>query len=167
MRSLILTVIICSIGMLTFGQNDTISSYVVATAGGDTTVNGVSVSWTLGEVAIETIADDDSTIILTQGFQQGFFEITSVGEPLSNEFEINIYPNPAKEYVNVDLTSNEIKTIIIEIFNMEGKLVYKNRFEHAEGPNQITLNNLNSNQYILRVTDSKGRVLQTFKLIKR
>lgn len=167
MRRLILIAIICSFSFMIYGQNDTISSHVVASAGGDTTLNGVSVSWTLGEVAIETIADQDSTVILTQGFQQGYFEITSVGEPLSNEFEIKIYPNPAREYVYVDLKSNEIKSTVVEIFNMDGKLVYNQKFDYAAGPNQVTLNGLNSNQYILRVTDSKGNVLQTFKLIKR
>lgn len=167
MKRAIFTSIICFIGILVYGQNDTISSYVIATAGGDTTVNGVSVSWTLGEVAIETIAPQDSSIILTQGFHQGEFVITSVGEPLSDEFKINIYPNPATEYIMVDLKSNEIKSTVVEVFNMEGKLVYNARFENAGGPNRIELNTLNSSQYILRVSDTSGNLLQTFKLIKR
>jgi hypothetical protein len=167
MKRLIFTVIISSISVLLFGQNDTISSYVVASAGGDTTVNGVSVSWTLGEVAIETIATNDSSIILTQGFQQGYFEITSIGEPLSDDFELKIYPNPASEYIYIDLTSKNIKSMLVEIYNMEGKLVYNKKYESLSGPSQISLNGLNSNQYILRVSESSGKVLQTFKLIKR
>lgn len=167
MKRLILIAAICFIGILAYGQNDTISRQVIATAGGDTTVNGVSVSWTLGEVAIETIANEDSTVILTQGFQQGEYVITSVGEALSDEFEINIYPNPATEYIIVDLKSNEIKSTVVEIYNMEGKLVYNSKFEKASGENRISLSTMNANQYILRVLDTSGNVLQTFKLIKR
>ena len=99
MKRLVLFAAICFIGTLAYGQNDTISRQVIATAGGDTTVNGVSVSWTLGEVAIETIANEDSTVILTQGFQQGEYVITSIGEPFSNEFEINIYPKTTASYL--------------------------------------------------------------------
>ncbi len=167
MKKYVFILLSCFLSFLSFGQNDTISSYVIATAGGDTTVNGVSVSWTLGEVAIETIANDDSTLILTQGFQQGYFEITSIGEPLSNNFILKIYPNPASEFVWVALESEEIKDAIVELYDMEGKLVYNSKLNVVEGPNKIELNRLSSSQYILRISDATGNVLQTFKLIKR
>lgn len=167
MKRLILLVVACVFVVYVHAQNDTISRQVIATAGHDTVVNGVSVSWTLGEVAVGTIANEDSTIILTQGFQQGYFEITSIGDPLSDEFELKVYPNPASEYIWVDLKSNEIKSSLIEIYTMEGKLVYTENWEFANGANQIMLNGLNASQYILRVSDKNGRVLQTFKLIKR
>ncbi|MCD4833047.1 MAG: T9SS type A sorting domain-containing protein [Bacteroidales bacterium] len=167
MKKYVFILMSCFLSFLSFGQNDTISSDVIATAGGDTTVNGVSVSWTLGEVAIETIANDDSTLILTQGFQQGYFEITSIGEPLSNNFLLKVYPNPASEFVWVALESEEIKDAIVELYDMEGKLVYNSKLNVVEGPNKIELNRLSSSQYILRISDATGNVLQTFKLIKR
>ena len=52
MKRYLLLIIACLIGSYGFSQNDTISRYVVATAGGDTTVNDVSVSWTVGEIAV-------------------------------------------------------------------------------------------------------------------
>lgn len=162
-----LLLIACLISAYSYSQSDTISRYVVATAGGDTTVNDISVSWTLGEVAVEKLANEDSTLILTQGFQQVYFEIVSVGEPLSNNFEMKVYPNPATEYIWVLLESEEIKDAVIEIFDLEGKVVYNKHWDFVNGPNQIMLNDMVSSQYILRISDKSGQALQTFKLIKR
>ena len=146
-----------------------ISSYVIASAGESAEAGGININWTLGEIAIETLKDDGETIILTQGFQQGYFEITSIDgpKPLSNTFNLNIYPNPASEYIWVNLESDEIKDAIVELYDLKGRLVYNNKFDITEGPNRINLQELNASQYVLRVVDTAGNVLQTFKLIKR
>jgi len=162
-----LTVLMFSLMASFVLSGQSISSYVVASAGESVEKDGVSISWTLGELAIETIEDSEGSVILTQGFQQGYFEITSVGEPLSNNFVIKIYPNPASEYVLVDLQSDQVKSAVVEMYDLQGKLVYNNKYDAMEGPNRIELSGLNSSQYILRVVDSSGKVLQTFKLVKR
>ena len=88
-------------------------------------------------------------------------------EPFSNNFELKVYPNPATEYIWISLESEEIKDALIEIFDLEGKVVYSNQWNFVNGPNQVMLNNMGSSQYILRISDKSGQVLQTFKLIKR
>ena len=163
MKRLVLVTIACIIGVYTYGQS--VSSSVIATAGESVENGSVNVSWTLGEIAVETI--EGTNVTLTQGFQQGYFEVVSIGDPLSNEFELNVYPNPATEFIWIDLKSNEVISSIIEIYNMDGKLVYNEKWEFGNGPNQIMINELNASQYILRISDSNGKVLQTFKLIKR
>ncbi len=165
MKKYCVLLLACFLGFYVSGQS--ISSYVVASAGESVEAGGLNVSWTLGELAIETLEDNDNTLILTQGFQQGYFEITSIGEPLSNNFILKVYPNPASEFVWVALESEEIKDAIVELYNMEGKLVYNSKLNVVEGPNKIDLNSLSSSQYILRISDATGNVLQTFKLIKR
>ena len=117
--------------------------------------------------AVEKLTNEDSTLILTQGFQQGYFEIVPMVEPFSNNFELKVYPNPATEYIWISLESEEIKDALIEIFDLEGKVVYSNQWNFVNGPNQVMLNNMGSSQYILRISDKSGQVLQTFKLIKR
>lgn len=46
----------------------TLNPTVITTAGGYTTGATVSLSWTLGELATETLSN--SNLVLTQGFQQ-------------------------------------------------------------------------------------------------
>lgn len=167
MKRIYVLLLFCLSALYVTGQS--ISSYVIASAGEYTEAGGINISWTLGEIAIETLKDNGETIILTQGFQQGYFEITSIDgpKPLSNNFNLNIYPNPASEYIWVNLESDEIKDAIVELYDLEGRLVYNNKFDINEGPNRVDLQELSASQYVLRVVDSAGNVLQTFKLIKR
>ena len=154
------------LGLSVSGQS--ISSYVVASAGESVETSDVSISWTLGEIAIETLEDNGNTLILTQGFQQAYFDITSIEDPiLSNNFKLKVYPNPASEFVWVELESDEINEVLIEMFDLNGKLVYNSKLNIHEVRTQIKLTDQNSSQYILRISDSSGTVLHTYKLIKR
>ncbi len=167
MKKIYVLLLFCLSVLYVTGQS--MSSYVIASAGESTEAGGINISWTLGEIAIETLKDNSEAIILTQGFQQGYFEITSIDgpKPLSNNFNINIYPNPATEYIWVNLESDEINDAIVELYDLEGRLVYNNKFDINEGPNRVDIQELNASQYVLRVLDTAGNVLQTFKLIKR
>lgn len=142
-----------------------ISSSVVASAGGSAETSNFIVSWTLGEVAIETL--ESSSITLTQGFQQGYFEITSIDEPITGNFALKVYPNPAAEFIWVAMETVDIKVATIEIFDIDGKRVYNQKWHLIDGEKQIMLNGFSASQYILRVSDETGKVLQNFKLIKR
>jgi len=144
-----------------------VSSYVIASAGESIEADGINISWTLGEIAIETLQDDGNNLTLTQGFQQGYFEITSIGEPLSGDYTLNVYPNPARDYIWIDLTSEQINTVVLELYDLEGRLVYNTRFDIVEGPARVDLQELSASQYILRVVNEDKNILQTFKLIKR
>ncbi|MFO7827562.1 MAG: T9SS type A sorting domain-containing protein [Bacteroidales bacterium] len=163
MKKIILFVFICLLNGYTFGQE--VSSYVIAAAGENSETSELSVSWTLGEIAVETL--ESSTIIMTQGFQQGYYEITSVDDPLIKDLDLKVYPNPATEYIYVELKSDEIKSALIELYNIEGKLVLNEQWDYIEGPYKIDLNGYGSSQYILRISDTSGQLLQTYKIIKQ
>jgi len=165
MRKLVFLFIACLV--VSYANGQSVSSSVVATAGNSVETGDINVSWTVGEVAVETLGTAGQTVVLTQGFQQGYFEITSIGDPLNSEFKINVYPNPASDFIWIDLKSENKIDAIVEIYNMEGKLVYNKNWEFANGPNKVALDDFNASQYIIRVSDSSGKILQTFKLIKR
>jgi len=165
MRKVLFVFIACLV--VSYANGQSVSSSVVATAGNSVETADLNVSWTVGEVAVETLGTEGQTVVLTQGFQQGYFEITSIGDPLNSEFNINVYPNPASDFIWIDLKSENKIDAIVEIYNMEGKLVYNKKWEFANGPNKVALDDFNASQYILRVSDSSGKILQTFKLIKR
>ncbi|HRW63740.1 MAG TPA: T9SS type A sorting domain-containing protein [Bacteroidales bacterium] len=163
MKKILLIIIALIIGGVAYSQ--TISSYVVASAGESAENGNISISWTLGEVAVETL--ESSSITLTQGFQQGYFEITSIDESITGNITLKVYPNPAAEFIWVAMETVDIKVATIEIFDIDGKRVYNQKWHLIDGEKQILLNGFSASQYILRVSDETGKVLQNLKLIKR
>ena len=142
-----------------------ILSSVVSTAGNSVEEGGIEISWTLGDLVIET--QESGSIILTQGFQQSYYSISSLIEPVSDNFKLKVYPNPASEFIWISIESDEPTDVIIELYDLNGKLIKNNILKRAEGQIKIPVNDLSASQYILKVSDSSGNFVQTFKLIKR
>lgn len=74
------------------------------------------------------------------------------------EDEIQLYPNPVKDYLNISTDEN----IQIEIYDVQGKLVKKGKFTNK----QIDLSSLNKGIYIgLLIRDNSSEII-TVKIIK-
>lgn len=152
-------------GLMTICYGQSISSSVIATAGGSSEAGGINLSWTMGELAIETFSTDN--LVLTQGFQQGYYEITSIDDPLTKLIDLQIYPNPAIDFINILIENHDAKSIKIELYSIDGKLVTNEQWENTGSPYQFKLNRFSSNQYILKVIDLDNGISNSFKIIKR
>jgi hypothetical protein len=76
-----------------------------------------------------------------------YSEHTINSVPSITEKEIHVYPNPARDFIVVDL-SNISNSATIEIYSMNGKLVSRLR----SGENQqIAVRNLSKGLYLLRI----------------
>lgn len=77
-------------------------------------------------------------------------------------FKVNLYPNPARESVKLEVSSAQIMTGV-DIFDPAGRLVYH---DNNEFRNQkiIPLNKLQAGVYFIRMTNDKGEQL-TRKLL--
>ncbi len=72
----------------------------------------IEIEWTIGEPFVETVSDGSN--ILTQGVHQSKLTNSGVGINEKENSLVNLYPNPATEYIIVDIPSNvSDKTIII------------------------------------------------------
>jgi len=64
---------------------------------------------------------------------------------------IKVYPNPAKDYINVDIECTNFKASDIELFDMQGRLVKKEKLKSKLG-NRIGVSNLNAGAYTYNVS---------------
>lgn len=160
-----LTITLTGLLLVIFIQAQTISQQVIGSAGESYENGSISISWTIGEVAVETL--EQNGLILTQGFQQGYFEITSVDEIPLSSILVEIYPNPAKEYINIEVKHNDEFDIVVEMFDLQGRLVKNRNIEKGTNRIELELTNLSASQYILRLSKKNGELVQTFKLIKK
>ena len=67
--------------------------------------------------------------------------------------DIRIYPNPASDFIDVDLKQYEGKKVTLNIYNQVGKLVQTRQIERATAtPVHIDMDSQTSGQMLLRVT---------------
>jgi hypothetical protein len=79
----------------------------------------------------------------------GIFEYNSL-----NNFPVSIYPNPATDYINIELQGKENGTL--EIISMNGECVYKKFF--TTNNEKINLPDLNKGIYLLKVSLENGMI---------
>jgi len=158
---------ILSLFTLTAWSQD-IPMQVIAAGGGyfENTSAGLSISWTLGEVAYTTLST--SSYILTQGFQQGNLFTTSVDKPTITVNDIAIYPNPAKDFVKVkvDIPNIEGKATF-DLYDITGrKVISKEMAIEQSVPVELNLSEIRSGIYLLKVTLEKDNLNRIVKLVK-
>jgi len=93
---------------------------------------------------------------------------TDIEEINNNELHFDIYPNPAKEKINIRFYQNNFGKANIHIFNSLGQTVYTNVISVKEGVDEavIPIGNLQGGMYFLRITNGDG-ITKTIKIIKR
>ncbi len=90
--------------------------------------------------------------------------ITTVNENIINENEFMLYPNPAKNILNVSFDKSYMQAYYIRIINSSGKTLMMLPKPNLE--NGIDINGLKSGTYFLQLTDDKNKLTNTKKFIK-
>ncbi len=147
------------------GFSQTISRQVIGTAGDYSENSGFSVSWTIGEPVTETFASDNYT--LYQGFQQGDYvvEIPEGTNDIFNNFDINIYPNPAGDFLVVNIKNPDNKSFELDLFSLNGKKILSAQINPFSKEKYLNLSKLATGTYIIKIIRNNN--IQTFKLIKK
>jgi hypothetical protein len=88
-----------------------------------------------------------------------FFDCTGIHD-YSGLSDLDIYPNPNNGTFTVQLSAAEPHESNIELINMQGKVVYKDRIMLLKGLNseKIQLEQFANELYYLRVVSEKGIV---------
>ena len=94
------------------------------------------------------------------GFEMEYWTILGVNQEsgLSN---INIYPNPASNYVNVELTG-DAQNISVKMLDLSGKEMYNDVFSHNGGTQiyKVPVADLASGIYFLHMNTPTGNTIQ-------
>ncbi len=69
---------------------------------------------------------------------------------------LNVYPNPSKDFINVDIEADRFSSSEIELYDIQGRLVKKSKL-NAQIGNRIDVSTLNPGAYTYRVViNGKG-----------
>lgn len=72
--------------------------------------------------------------------------------------QASVYPNPAQNFITVDLAG--LKEATIEIFDLSGKIMFSEKI--SENKNKINISSLNSGMYFIRTSDETKYSVQKF-----
>ena len=86
-------------------------------------------------------------------------QTTNVGIENWLENSVALYPNPAKEYVDIRV-DGDLNVTMMEVYDVYGKLV--NTVDVVENPTRINVSSLANGMYFVRVTTEAGAVTKTF-----
>ena len=164
MKKFTLFIIFIYLSIFSFSQS------IISTAGDYFTTDKYSLSWTLGETVIESFYND---IILTQGFQQATLisntqldtpYLDENGNVIIDDYDVWLYPNPTKEYINIVIKSFSDVSSRIEMYDMIGNIIIdKTTDEYFE---KIYLTNYSTNVFLLKITNLKTNNTRIYKILK-
>lgn len=131
-------------------------------AGDEFTSDNMTLTWSIGEGIIETFSNNE--IILTQGFHQPTLKITQIDETEESDFQINVYPNPTSDIVQINFISNKEINCSAQLFDMSGKLLFSKNIKGTEVTENINLTDYSSTLYLLRIIETSGKMVKTYKI---
>jgi hypothetical protein len=135
---------------------------VIASAGEHFDNGTTQLSWTLGEVMIDTY--DNGSNILTQGFHQTNLTVTTIDEAVS-DIRLNLYPNPTSEFLNIELGNNE-KDINLQMYDMSGKLMHKDVINAYDTKYVLPMQSVATGKYLIQMQSEDGKMNTTHQVVK-
>lgn len=85
-------------------------------------------------------------------------------QQIEGEDAISVYPNPAKNTVNVSTGGVTLRTV--EILNSVGSVVYKANVDGGTNNHSVDVNGLANGHYVIRAVTEKGIVTRKFDVLR-
>ena len=143
-----------------------LSPQVISSAG-ETLDNGtISLSYTLGELAITTL--EAGSLVLTQGFQQPLDIGTYAPETLELDWQVKAWPNPVNRELNLQINQDIKEDIIVETFDLMGRLHLSTKIEKLLPYDIHTLDvsGLDKGVYIIKIRTEDYSLQKIVKIQK-
>ena len=134
------------------------SQEVISTSGSTFTNGKESISWTMGEVMVQTLHNNN--LYLLQGYQQPWSEHVTAINPVM-DCSVSVYPNPVRNYMYIH--SSEYKGLNCIIYNLEGKAVWQNTL--LSDLTKVNFSQLPPSLYLIKIF-REGKMIRHYKIIK-
>jgi hypothetical protein len=135
----------------------------IPASGGNANGSGGSVSYTIGQTVYTTNAGTNGSS--AQGVQQPYeiSVVTGTKEASDITLEIQVYPNPATDFIKLIVLNYEIDNLKYQLYDDSGNLLNYDKVEGDE--KSISMGNYSPGIYFLKVIQG-NKMLKTFKIIK-
>ena len=157
---------IISIFLLCFAGT-TFAQSAIVPVGGDAQSNSGSVSYTVGQIAVQTSANSNGSVSSAEGVQQPY-EIQAVGVEHYPQITLNavVYPNPTENLAQLQLNGFDIPAGGLRAILYDGSGKMLQTLNVSENLSQVQIGHYATGTYYLELRDGK-RVLKTFKIVRK
>jgi hypothetical protein len=94
----------------------------------------------------------------SEGFSMDFMALSAI-EDFNGIEDMTVYPNPATDVLNIDLTLFQADKLNLRLVDMTGKLLKEEVVEGADGDNHLRfdINGVAKGLYLLEVATPSGK----------
>lgn len=153
-------------GQLAMAQSVQLSPTVIASAGNYSEAGGISLSWTLGEVAVSTLSNGN--LVLTQGFQQSFLEDVGFSmDPIL--WQIIAYPNPVTDELRIQFDVPDPTDFLVEIQDVTGRLLSQEQYKQVIPGDvvPVEMSSFREGIYFFRISTSDRKQVRVISITKQ
>ncbi len=121
--------------------------------------------WTNDSTCYDTYCDTVSTLL--GSFNSGNFLLGVEDTPTLEE--LNIYPNPVVNDVNLEFTMNKPTDVVVSVFNTYGQVIEQQTLYTNNGINRLTINTNSWSKgiYLLNITSTESNQSFTERIVKQ
>ena len=153
-------ILLLFIPIVCFGQS--ISKQVIG-PGGHTFENGNNkLSYTVGEVAVGAMTDEDDTYQLGNGYYPSLNLSTLTTETPELQLQVKVFPNPTKEVIYITHPTEQFFEVAIT--DISGKLIRQTAHQKQQ---PLSVQTLTTGSYFITVTTKESKQTNTYKIIKK
>ena len=138
----------------------------IVPVGGDAQSNSGSVSYTVGQIAVQSAANSNGSITVLEGVQQPY-EIMAVGVDEYPQIALNavVYPNPTENIAQLQLNGFEIPANGLRAILYDGNGKQLQSVTVTDDLTTFQIGQYATGTYYLKLRDGK-RTLKTFKIVR-
>ena len=144
-----------------------IAQSAIVPVGGDVQNANGSVSYTVGQISVQTSGNSSGSITVSEGVQQPY-EIQTVGVDNYPQISLNavIYPNPTENIAQLQLNGFEIPANGLRAILYDGNGKQLQTVTITDDLTPFQIGQYATGTYYLELRDEK-RALKTFKMVRK
>lgn len=140
---------------------------VIVPVGGDVQNSNGSVSYTVGQIAVETAVSNEGSVSVAEGVQQPY-EIQTVGVNNYPQIVLNakVYPNPTENLAQLELNGFEIPDNGLKAYLYDGNGKLLQTLTITDDITSFQMGQYATGSYLLEVK-SGNNSMKTFKIVRK
>lgn len=165
MKSVVLSFMFLIIWNCSFSQS--LSPTLISSAGAYAAGGNITLSYSLGEIAVTTLTSDK--LVLTQGFHQPQLTGTGIPDEMKLDWKVNAFPNPVQDQLNISIRLGKPVELNLEIIDLTGKklLIKKLGRITADFDHSIDFSGFVKGIYFLKIQSTDKKYSRIIKLQKQ